>query len=113
MQGIDTCDITNFGDFTFTSKLLSENESRAICNRVDMNDLLEKYEKYDFISQKVKEHVKEIAKSSENNQKEMNKYLISATYLSLHDSLMLQDLLNKNYTIPIKRDDEIIHVKKS
>ena len=112
-QGIDTCDITNFGDFTFTSKLLSENESISICNRADMNDLLEKSEKYGFISQTVKDHIKEIAKSSENNHENMNKYLIGATYLSLHDSLILQDLLNKNDIIPINRDDEIINVKKS
>ena len=48
-QGIDTCDICNFGDFNFLSKLLNESESRSIAQRADINDLLDKYEKHGYV----------------------------------------------------------------
>ena len=43
-QGIDTCDVTDFGDFSFCSVLLDESESRSIINRPDINSLLDNLE---------------------------------------------------------------------
>ena len=40
-QGIDTCDVTDFGDFSFCSVILDESESRSIMNRPDINSLLD------------------------------------------------------------------------
>ena len=48
-QGIDTCDVTDFGDFSFTSILLDESESRSIMNRPDINSLLDSLEKDGYI----------------------------------------------------------------
>ena len=39
-NGIDTCNVTSYHNFNFRSKLQSENESRSIINRPDMNSLL-------------------------------------------------------------------------
>ena len=44
-QGVDTCDVTDFGDFSFTSVLLDESESRSVKNRPYINSLLNHYEK--------------------------------------------------------------------
>eukprot|EP00957_Ditylum_brightwellii_P167932 12783290-Ditylum_brightwellii.AAC.1 len=38
--GIDACSITNFGDFSFCSKLLHNAEVRSLRNRPDINALL-------------------------------------------------------------------------
>ena len=60
-QGIDTCDICNFGDFSFMSILLSETESRSIANRPDINDLLEKYQRYGYLSRRIINDMREMA----------------------------------------------------
>ena len=39
-QGIDTCDVTDFGKFNLRSRLLNESESRTIHSRPDINALL-------------------------------------------------------------------------
>ena len=39
-QGVDTCDVTIVGYFSFTSVILYEAESRAIINRPNTNALL-------------------------------------------------------------------------
>eukprot|EP00957_Ditylum_brightwellii_P149997 11423897-Ditylum_brightwellii.AAC.1 len=38
--GIDTCSVTNLGDFSFCSKLLHDAETRSLKNRPDMNIIL-------------------------------------------------------------------------
>jgi hypothetical protein len=74
-QGVDTCDICNFGDFTFKSRLLSEFECRSVSNRADINDLLDKYEKYGYISNHLKEEIRENAKQSKYSYTNLKKYL--------------------------------------
>ena len=49
-QGVDTCSVTNFGDFSFTSVLLDESESRSIALRPDINALLMKFQKENQLS---------------------------------------------------------------
>ncbi len=44
-QGVDTCDVTNFGDFSFCSVLLDDSELRTIKHRPDINALLDSLEK--------------------------------------------------------------------
>ena len=44
-QGIDICDVTNFGEFNYCSVLLDESESRCIKSRPDINALLDMLEK--------------------------------------------------------------------
>ena len=39
-QGINTCDVTNFGNFDFKSTLLEESESMTIKYRLDINSVL-------------------------------------------------------------------------
>ena len=47
-QGIDTCNVTNFGDFSFNSVLLEESESVSIANRPNVNSLLNPFNKVIF-----------------------------------------------------------------
>ena len=48
-QGIDTCDITDFGNFSYCSYLLDESESRSIMNRPDINSILDNLENDGFM----------------------------------------------------------------
>ncbi len=50
-QGVDTCDVTNYGDFSFCSVLLDESELRTIKHRPDINALLDSLEKDGFLSE--------------------------------------------------------------
>ena len=49
-HGIDTCDVTNFGNFTVTSILLDENESRSIVYRPVINILMTNLQKENVIT---------------------------------------------------------------
>ena len=54
-QGINTCSITNFGDFSFTSVLLDESESTSIAMIPDINYLplklqIERYLSIDVVN---------------------------------------------------------------
>ena len=44
-QGIDTCDVVMFGNFSFPSMLLDQSESRSIQYRPDINALLDTLQK--------------------------------------------------------------------
>ena len=112
-QGIDTCDLCNFGDFSFSSKLLSETESRSIHHRPDINDLLDKFEKFGYLSHQVKENMKELANSDEFSYSKLSKYMVGSTYLSLQDSLKIQGLLNTDNYVTIIRDNEEIVIRKN
>ena len=39
-NGIDTCSVTNYGNFDFCSKLLDKSKGRSIKNHPDTDDLL-------------------------------------------------------------------------
>ena len=36
-NGVDTCSVTNYGNFDFNSKLTNEYEARLLINRPDIN----------------------------------------------------------------------------
>ena len=42
-NGIDTCNVTSYGNFEVCSKLLNDSESKAIANRPDINALFNKF----------------------------------------------------------------------
>ena len=112
-QGIDTCDICNYGDFTFLSKLLNESESRSISNRADINDLLDKFEKNGFIAKRIIDDMREMASKKEYSYDFLKRYMIGATYLPLQDCLKLQGNLNDTNLIQITREDgDVITIKK-
>ena len=52
-DGIDTYSITNYGNFSFFSKLLEESESRYIHKRPDINTLLDLLYNNNSISHKI------------------------------------------------------------
>ena len=63
-QGIDTCDATSFGDFSYCSTLLDESESRSIKYRADINSLLDQYEIDGYLSSTTVKAMRERAMGS-------------------------------------------------
>ena len=49
-QGIDTCNLRKYGNFSFCSILLDESESRTIAYFPDINALLTKLKKENILS---------------------------------------------------------------
>ena len=89
-QGIDTCDITNFGDFSFCSVLLDESESRSIKYRPDINSLLDQLTTDNYLSSATVKAMHERAIGSGPSEEIIKKCLVGATYVSLEDALLLQ-----------------------
>ena len=89
-NGIDTCDITNYGDFSFCSKLLDENESRAIAHRPDINALLSKLMKSNILSKEAIKNMRDSAKSKFPDDNSLMEYWQGATYISFDDAIELQ-----------------------
>ena len=89
-NGIDTCSITNFGDFSFCSKLLDESESRAIAHRPDINALLGNLTKLNVLSKNAVKSMRDNAnlKFSDNNV--LMSYWQGATYVPFDDAIELQ-----------------------
>ena len=88
-NGIDTCSITNFGDFSFCSKLLDESESRAIAHRPDINALLGNLTKLNVLSKNAVKSMRDNAnlKFSDNNV--LMSYWQGATYVPFDDAIEL------------------------
>ena len=52
-QGIDTCDVVMFGNFSFPSMLLDQSESRSIKYRPDINALIDTLQKDGHMSKEM------------------------------------------------------------
>ena len=61
-QGIDTCDITSVGYFSFPSILLDESQLRTIINIPDINVLLKKLQSEKFLTANAISAMRERAK---------------------------------------------------
>ena len=88
-QGIDTCDVTNFGDFGYCSKLLNESESRSIKHRPDINALLDNLVSDNLMSPGTVKHMREWAMTSGPSDDVMEKCLHGATYVGLEYALLM------------------------
>ena len=104
-NGIDTCNVTNFRQFDFRSKLLRDAESWSIINRPDINALLNDLVKDKSITKVVANDKRNYTTAvSENTNFE--KYCIGATYVPLeYTILMKKDLLNSGGIIKSIIDD--------
>ena len=89
-NGIDTCNITNFGDFSYCSKLMDESESRAIAHRPDINALLSNHLKSHILSKEAVKNMRDSAKSKFPNNDVLIEYWQGATYIPFDDAIELQ-----------------------
>ena len=104
-QGIDTCDVTNFGDFSFNSVFLDESESVSIANRPDVNSLLNRLEQSNFLCKRTVESMRKRALESSPSPEVIEKCIHGATYVTLDDCIELQKKLTVDETIDIRIND--------
>lgn len=89
-NGIDTCNITNFGDFSYCSKLMDESESRAITHIPDINALLSNHPKSHILSNEAVKNMRNGAKSKFPTNDVLIEYWQGATYIPFADAIELQ-----------------------
>ena len=106
-QGVDTCDITNFGDFSKTSILLDENESRSIMNRPDINVLLTNLQKQNVITEFSVNGFRERAKIGCPSEDVIRSHVDGSTYISAENAMKIQQNISEDQCIRIKLDDTL------
>lgn len=89
-QGVDTCSITNYGDFSFTSVLLDQFENRSIAMRSDINALLNHLKKDEHLSTVTVEGMRQRAKTVYPDTSELDQFINGSTYVSFKDALVTQ-----------------------
>ena len=105
-QGIDTCNVTNFRDFSYCSRLLDESDSRSIKNRPDINVLLGNLEKEGVISARQVSDMRKRAMEACPSDEVRNKCLSGATYVTLEDSLVIQQEIGLDKSIKVTCDQD-------
>ena len=88
-NGIDTCNITSYRDFSFRSKLLSDCEARSILNRPDINSLLNQLVDEDVITKQTANDKKLHASELYDNF-DFDPYVVGATYVPLECALQIK-----------------------
>ena len=95
-NGIDTCSATSYDNFNFDSKLSMEVEARSISNRHDLNEHLNKLTQDGVLSEFVEKGKRDFAEKYSRTI-DYSKYLKGATYVSLENSMILQEELSNKY----------------
>ena len=93
-NGIDTCNITNYGRFDFCSKITHDNECRSIGNRPDINSLLNKLCNEKKITEEIANSMRESSKAY-CDRIDFDTLVSSSTYVPLEAAMMLHDDFNK------------------
>ena len=101
-QGIDTCDVTDYGNFGICSVLLEESESRSIMHRPDINSLLDRLGNDMSLSQVTINGFRKRAKEVCPPDDVIAKCLVGATYVSLEDAMELQVEIGTDQGIRVK-----------
>ena len=100
-QGIDTCDITTFGDFSYCSVLLDESESRTIKHRPDINALLDHLEKDGCLPNITVNGLRKRSIESGPSDEVVATCLFGSTYIDIDDAMQLQYEVGKGKGIKI------------
>ena len=102
-NGIDTCNITSFRNFSFRSKLLSDCESRSILNRPDINALLHQLVEEKAISHFICNDKQQHAQKVYSNF-DFDAYIYGSTYVPF-ESVIEFNRENMNKTITATVDN--------
>ena len=103
-QGIDTCNITTFGDFSKTSILLDESESRSITCRRDVNMLLSQLQEDSVIYSFTVDGMRDRAKKACPSKDILDDHLRGSTFVSAYDAMSLQKMVGESPTIEVIKD---------
>ena len=101
-QGIDTCDVVNFGDFSFCSVLLHQSEILSIKHRPDINSLLDHLERDGLISIGNVQGLRKEAMDYCYPDGLINKCLQGSTYIELLDAMQIQYEIGDDKCIKVK-----------
>ena len=105
-QGIDTCDITDFGKFSFCSLLLDESESRSIANRPDINSLLDNLKNDGLLTSETVDGIRKRSRNNCPSDEVMEKCLEGSTYVGLEDSMQMQHEIVEGNFIEVTINDD-------
>ena len=99
-NGIDTCSLTTFRQFNFTSTLHGEAETRAIVNRPDINSLLYSLTSKKFISKYGAELKRQEAKVLTEGI-DFNQYYYGSTFIPVHTAMQFQHEMDDHHVTVI------------
>ncbi len=102
-NGLDTCSVTNYGNFAFTSYLLEENEARSIWNRPDINALLTQLAEDGVISHYIANERRKTARDLCQSI-DFTKFTSGGSYVPLNTAILIQKQLYEK-DVPIVWDD--------
>ena len=86
-QGIDTCNVLEYGNFTTNSVFLAQLESYLIANWLDINALIDQLVKKHVICKSAATKMRDRAQKSSPPQITIDKCLHGATYLPLNEAM--------------------------
>ena len=89
-QGINTCDVTDVGIFSFPSILLDESESRTILSRPDINAFLGKLQREKVLTADVVNTRWQRVVGLYQYPSFFKSYYNGSTYVSLEDVMLIQ-----------------------
>ena len=94
--GIDTCDISERRNFSFLSAISDVHESRCVQGRADIMGLVSQLVSSHSIDSQTASALLERAKFNFPSDVELNKLATGSTYMTLSDTLKLQEMLMQN-----------------
>ena len=103
-QGIDTCDVTNFGDFSKTSVILDENECRTIMQRQDINCLLTDLKTKNVITDFTVNGFRKRARKGCPPENIILSHLNGSTFIDSEDAMNMQELIGEEDIIKVQSD---------
>lgn len=100
-QGLDCCDITNFGDFSYCSYLLDESESRTINYRPDINSLLDHLNNNGYLCDMSVSEMRKRAKDNRLSDDVVQSCIYGATYIDIYDAMKMKYEVGNDKNIKI------------
>ena len=112
-HGIDTCSLKSTGDFSYCDPILDENEALSISYRSDIVSLLSDLEMNNTLSKGSSNEMIRRASFMTKNI-EPKKFCSGATFVSITDTMKLQQKVNTHNMISVETDSgTIIHTRRN
>jgi hypothetical protein len=106
-QGIDTCDVTNFGYFSFLSILLDRYESMSIVHHFDINTKLTNLEHEGVITNYTADGMrKQVMELHKNGSNSLRSYYNGAMHMTLHDAMSTQKEIGDEQLLNVIYDEQ-------
>jgi hypothetical protein len=99
--GIDTCCLTDFGNFGFTSHLSQRNESLSLAGRKDIRSLLRNLNSSEILSSELMDSMVEASFKMFGDGTSLEPYKFGSTFVTLTDTIKAQKMLSFPQTLTI------------